>query len=52
MQTILQILPFVLITVYLGIAIFVLALIARFVSAHERIAAALETTAENSRRSD
>jgi hypothetical protein len=52
MQSIMQIFPFVLIIVYLGISIFVLTLIARFVTAHERIAAALETTASNSRRSD
>ncbi len=52
MQFLLRFFPFVLILVYLGISIFILTLLARFVRAHERIATALETTASNSRRSD
>jgi hypothetical protein len=42
-----QFLPFVLMAVYLAICIFVLVLLSRFVSAHERMASAAEDLARN-----
>ncbi len=41
----LQVLPFFLIILYIGLAIFVLTLAVRFVNSHERIASALEKIA-------
>ena len=40
----------VLVVVYLAIALFVLTLLSRFVTAHERVASALEATAHQLRR--
>lgn len=50
MNLLAQVIPLVLVLVWLAIGIYVLTLIVRFVQAHERIATALERTATELRR--